>query len=155
MDMRDHWDIFWTVFFGAIVVSQALCMVACTSIGIHNRRPMESFLAGALLGPMGILIAIALGPRRHCPTCREPIELEAARCPHCQVVLLPYTEQVKIYEAGKAEQLAAEANARRIEEAQRAAAAATPVPATIARTATVVPTAAPAARRPAPPRRPS
>ena len=57
-----------------------------------GRRPGEGYLLGLLLGPVGVLIAV-LTPRvdmRHkmrCLRCREWVDQDADKCPHCDLSL--------------------------------------------------------------------
>lgn len=56
--------------------------------GIIGARKGEAFVGivwGALLGPLGILIAFLVrGDRVECAYCRELMHPEATICPHCR-----------------------------------------------------------------------
>lgn len=87
---------------GLYVTLWALC-VALAAVLYHRRgRPaLYGALAGLLLGPVGILLAvvsspdaaalearqIAGGAMRRCPSCGELARQGAAVCPHCQRAL--------------------------------------------------------------------
>lgn len=56
---------------------------------------LTGFLAGVLLGPIGILIVLmASGPSGRCPHCRKKINARASVCPHCRSNLRPAVPDV-------------------------------------------------------------
>jgi DNA-directed RNA polymerase subunit RPC12/RpoP len=65
----------WIVLFGALGAA----------IGEKKGIGGQGFAVGALLGPLGILIVLAVsGNRVRCPSCRELVDPEAWICSHCQ-----------------------------------------------------------------------
>lgn len=68
--------VFWTFVLSAIV---------STVIGSYKGEPIAGFFAGALLGPIGVVLAlISRGYRRPCQYCHELIHRDAKICPHCR-----------------------------------------------------------------------
>jgi len=62
-----------------------LCGIAAAMIGSQKGEGCAGFMAGVLLGPFGILIALfSKGNRKTCPYCKELIHKDAAVCKHCQ-----------------------------------------------------------------------
>lgn len=62
-----------------------VCAVVAWMIGRKKGTPGIGFLAGLLLGPIGVLaIILSSGDRAPCPFCREPVRAGATACPHCQ-----------------------------------------------------------------------
>lgn len=71
-----------------------VCAVAAAAIGSKKGEAGSAFLFGLVLGPIGVLIALAsTGNRKPCPTCREPIHKKAEICPHCRTPLARSTSQ--------------------------------------------------------------
>jgi double zinc ribbon protein len=64
---------------------------AITTAVVANSRGASGclwFLIGALLGPIGLVLAVIVAkPDGRCPFCREAIDSRAVRCPHCQGVI--------------------------------------------------------------------
>ncbi len=70
-----YWVVLWAIFWGGIAYN----------IGHKKGDGARSFIAGCLLGPLGVLIvAVSNGNRVQCPFCRERIDPEAVVCAHCQ-----------------------------------------------------------------------
>jgi hypothetical protein len=62
-----------------------LCGFIAAIIGGRKGEGCLGFVLGVLLGPFGILIAIASkGNRKQCTFCKEWIHKDAIICPHCQ-----------------------------------------------------------------------
>lgn len=62
-----------------------LCGVIAAVIGAKKGEGYLAFIVGLLLGPFGILAAIASkGRRKQCPFCKEYIHRDAIVCPRCQ-----------------------------------------------------------------------
>ena len=69
------WGLFWCAFWGRI---------AC-EIGKKKGMEFGAFLLGFLLGPIGVLIALASnGNRVKCPFCKAFIDPTASVCSYCQ-----------------------------------------------------------------------
>lgn len=65
-----------------------LCAVICAIIGSKKGEIVSGFIAGAFLGPLGILLALgSKGNRKTCPFCRTQIHKEATICPECRSAL--------------------------------------------------------------------
>jgi len=61
------------------------CAVTASIIGSQKGEAVTGFLTGALLGPVGVLLALlSSGDRTRCPHCKEPIRKRASVCPHCR-----------------------------------------------------------------------
>ena len=82
-----------------IITTMALCALA--SMIIFDRKgwgALPGILLGGLLGPIGLLIVVAVpanenvlverriarGELARCNFCQEPIQLGAVVCPHCR-----------------------------------------------------------------------
>lgn len=72
-------------------------------LAAERGRSAETWvLVGLLLGPMAVVL-VGLAPRvaggdyAECPECREPVRVDARRCPHCHVAYgaLPAREAPK------------------------------------------------------------
>lgn len=73
-DVTDTVLIFWVV-----------CGIAGAVIGSTKDQVVIGFLAGVLLGPIGVLIVILFAGRgKRCPHCAELIKPNAAVCKHCR-----------------------------------------------------------------------
>jgi hypothetical protein len=67
------------------VFSWLVCGIIAAMIGSKKGESCLGFIIGALLGPIGILLAIlSRGNRKACPSCKEMINKKAKVCPHCQ-----------------------------------------------------------------------
>lgn len=77
------------------LVSIAVLTVVWLACGVLSRTVAESkgrdgaawFLAGFLLGPLGLLAAAGMPPAvpsSKCRACRMPVDPEASICPHCR-----------------------------------------------------------------------
>lgn len=61
-----------------------LCACIAWLIGSRKGAHLLGLFLGLLLGPLGILAAIAMkGNRKQCPSCKEWVHKEARTCPHC------------------------------------------------------------------------
>jgi len=61
------------------------CGIVAAIIGSGKGEGCAGFILGVVLGPIGILLALASsGNRRACPYCKEMIHREALVCPRCQ-----------------------------------------------------------------------
>jgi hypothetical protein len=72
----------WLCFIGVWF----LCgMIAASIYQRKGRSGITGFLGGFLLGPLGVILALASGSNLpKCPFCAERIQQEAKVCPHCQ-----------------------------------------------------------------------
>lgn len=60
-------------------------IVAALIYQSKGRSGVSGCLGGVILGPIGLLLAIASSDaRRKCPHCAERIQKDAKVCPHCQ-----------------------------------------------------------------------
>jgi hypothetical protein len=65
-----------------------VCALIASAIGSKKGEPFSGFLFGAVLGPLGVLLALlSSGNRKPCPACREKIHKKATVCPHCRTAL--------------------------------------------------------------------
>ena len=53
------------------------------AIAQKKGRVLEGFIAGLLLGPIGIIWIIFQKPKRKCPECGGIIEKNVKKCKHC------------------------------------------------------------------------
>jgi len=68
-----------------IIIFWIFCGLVAAAIGSKKGEAFLAFIVGALLGPLGILIAIiSRGKRKKCLYCKELIHKDATVCPHCQ-----------------------------------------------------------------------
>jgi hypothetical protein len=68
-----------------ILLLWILCGVIAAIIGAKKGEGFLAFIVGILLGPFGILAAIASkGKRKQCQFCKELIHKDATVCSHCQ-----------------------------------------------------------------------
>lgn len=74
-----------------LLVIWLVCAVVAASIYAQKRRSaLLGFLAGLILGPLGVVLALASG-RGHtarCPFCQETIDKKASICPRCRSSLM-------------------------------------------------------------------
>ena len=76
--------IFWGFIWGLIVVAIG------RSRGESGIEAVGGFLIGFLLGPIGVLLALASkGNRIKCPFCKQMIDPKALICPHCRSEVSP------------------------------------------------------------------
>jgi hypothetical protein len=62
-----------------------VCGVAAAFIGSRKGEGPVGLIAGLLLGPLGIFLALlSSGNRLPCPFCKEPVHRKAVVCPHCR-----------------------------------------------------------------------
>lgn len=88
----------------AFVASWILCCILASRIAYARGGEATLYgIAGLLLGPAGVLLAlvsgrypdvldrraVASGRRKVCPFCRELARVDAIRCPHCLEELPP------------------------------------------------------------------
>ena len=57
------------------------------AIGQRKARTLEGFLAGLLLGPIGLIYIIAKKPKFKCPECGGTIDKHVRKCKHCGSVI--------------------------------------------------------------------
>lgn len=70
-----------TIWWLLCIASATICGVIMDSKG---RSILVGILVGALLGPFGILFALAEGKgKKECPECKEMMLYDAKVCPHC------------------------------------------------------------------------
>ena len=68
-----------------ICIIWMVCVLVATMIGSKKGEGVFGFIAGFLLGPIGVLMAIfSKGDRKSCSFCKESIHKDATVCPHCQ-----------------------------------------------------------------------
>jgi hypothetical protein len=66
------------------------CGLIAAAIGVRKGEGFLAFIAGVMLGPIGILGALlSKGKLVDCPYCAERIQPRAVVCPHCQRQLPP------------------------------------------------------------------
>lgn len=90
-----------------LLISWLVCGIAAGHIHEQRGRSMAAgFWAGILLGPLGVLLAIAASPdvagrerraiaantHRQCPDCAELVKVEARICRFCSCALPPAPE---------------------------------------------------------------
>ena len=56
-------------------------------IGQKKARVLEGFIAGLLLGPLGLIWIIATKAKFKCPECEGIIEKNVKKCKHCGSVV--------------------------------------------------------------------
>lgn len=75
-----------------------LCGATAALIGARKGMRGQGFALGFVLGPIGVVLALAAkGDRRECPFCRELVDPAAVVCPRCQRSidpLVPATEPI-------------------------------------------------------------
>ena len=52
-------------------------------IGQRKKRIAEGFLAGLLLGPIGLIWIALQKPKEKCPECSGVIDKDVKKCKHC------------------------------------------------------------------------
>lgn len=63
-------------------------IIGSTLIGSSKGEAGSGFVAGLVLGPLGLILAIlSSGDRAKCPDCRETVKRAARICPHCRARL--------------------------------------------------------------------
>ena len=70
------WGVFWVVI-GAVVGRV---------IGAARNNPKGGLMLGAILGPIGWLLAFFSDDRPECPQCKNRVQPGARICPHCGFV---------------------------------------------------------------------
>lgn len=94
----DYWIyiIFWSFIWGLIAMA----------ISQKKGESGVGFLIGFLLGPIGVLLALASkGNRVKCPFCSESVDPKASVCPHCQRDVQRFGKTTSIPAEGSAEEL--------------------------------------------------
>lgn len=72
--------------------------IAGAIVGSRKDQVIAGFLAGVLLGPLGLLIVILVpGSGFDCPYCRERVKRGASVCPHCRRQLGKGSNPVRRY----------------------------------------------------------
>lgn len=70
---------------GLLILFWLVCAIIAAIIGDKKGEAGIGCLAGFLLGPIGILMAlVSTGNRKPCPYCQEPVNKAASVCPHCR-----------------------------------------------------------------------
>ena len=65
-----------------------VCAFIASAIGSRKGEAGLGFVIGAILGPLGVIFALASrGDSVPCPHCREPVRKKASICPHCRTPL--------------------------------------------------------------------
>jgi len=73
-----------------VLVLWLACGIIAAMIGARKGEGCLAFIAGILLGPVGIIGAVfSRGNRVECRFCRELIHRDATACPHCQREIKP------------------------------------------------------------------
>lgn len=71
-----------------VILIWAVCTVVTALLWTSKGgTPLGGIVMGALLGVLGILVALLVQPTvttRRCPHCREKMQRSASVCPHCQ-----------------------------------------------------------------------
>ncbi len=69
-----------------VVLIWIICAIASAIVGYEKGEAITAFFAGAIFGPLGLIFAFLSkgNKRRACPFCKELVQKEAVRCPHCQ-----------------------------------------------------------------------
>lgn len=70
-----------------------ICIVICLAIGVIKGRLSACFIAGLLLGPVGVIVALSLTSQKElvrqqtkeCPFCAERILKAAKVCRYCHM----------------------------------------------------------------------
>ncbi len=82
-----------TGFGGCLCLVMAIwpiCPLLAASIGSRKGDAIGSFLMGALLGPLGVILAVLSsgdGETATCPHCRGRVSPKARLCKHCRTAL--------------------------------------------------------------------
>jgi len=74
--------------FTLIVIVQFCSFIAATVLGIMKKRGFEGFIAGLLLGLLGLIWILFQKPKEKCPDCGGVIVRGVRRCRHCGVELV-------------------------------------------------------------------
>ena len=61
-------------------------------IGKNKGQTVEGFIAGLLLGPIGILWLVSQKPKEKCPECGGVLEGKFKKCKHCGSEINPSSE---------------------------------------------------------------
>jgi hypothetical protein len=70
------------------VVVWFVCGIISSVIGSNKGLGCGGFIAGLLLGPLGIILVLVLpGTRIKCQYCQKLIDKKAVKCPYCQSAL--------------------------------------------------------------------
>jgi hypothetical protein len=64
------------------------CMVAGGCAGSGKRATVAGVVLGAILGPLGVIAALGIDGREHCPRCAGKADGEGNVCQHCGLPLL-------------------------------------------------------------------
>ena len=75
--------IIWIIFAFALTGA---------AVGRKKTRTLQGFVAGLLLGPIGLIWIIVAKAKYRCPKCQGAIEKGITKCRHCGSEIL---EQVK------------------------------------------------------------
>jgi len=66
-----------------IVIIWIIFALIGAAIGQKKSRVLEGFIAGLLLGPIGLIWIIVTKAKYRCPKCQGAIEKGVAKCRHC------------------------------------------------------------------------
>lgn len=75
-----------------IVIVWIVLALIGAAIGQKKSKVLEGFVAGLLLGPIGLIWIIVAKAKHRCPECQGAIEKGVAKCQHCRTEIL---ERVK------------------------------------------------------------
>lgn len=82
-------ELFAIVFFLVAISTAYAFGLFGRMIGRNKSADRLGFWLGALLGPVGlILAAVAIDGRKKCPVCRERVNESAEKCGHCREPLV-------------------------------------------------------------------
>jgi hypothetical protein len=75
----------------SIVVSWFACAILGFIVGEQKCAGGQGMALGLIFGPLGVIAALSLDGRPHCPRCVEPLNApsrsESSICPHCHAAL--------------------------------------------------------------------
>ena len=77
----------------AIIVWFICGIISANICRNKSQSGCAGFALGFILGPLGIIIALVMGPGLKCPACMKGVDKEARLCPHCRSALTPQSER--------------------------------------------------------------
>jgi hypothetical protein len=66
-----------------IVIIWIIFALIGVMIGQKKSKALEGFVAGLLLGPIGLIWIIATKAKYRCPKCQGAVEKGVTKCRHC------------------------------------------------------------------------